>query len=849
MAKVKPGRGGGGSDFNRPDPKTQFEKVARAVSSLETELQRKRTALSSDVKGTEPSAVLVLEIAGELVEDFFLAAKKINLEWLGELDIEDAPVVEGFEELDDDGNAKSNGRTTRKLFLTMADKRGLNIFLGMWRIFNSKPKDWPPGTAKWRDVFSLLTDVRFWSTEDRLRTTGVLEIWREQLKYNKSQDIRCSIELWFRKAPANRISAEAMVRERVEMSGGTVVGNPITIPEIQYHALEVSLQRSDVEKVLAGKVSEIALLQTDEIMLFNGCGQGYAAPQRELAKKDIEWPESGELGKPIVALLDGVPVQNHKALEGRIEVDDVNDLEPRTLVADRAHGTSMASLIAHGDCNAKNLPIGSKILACPILVSSTHDNTVEVFPSERNHLEVVKSTVEHVVANHPQIRVFNLSVGDEGRPFLHSVSPFARLLDWLSYKYNVLFIVSAGNVGNTFKLDISRGELKKRDAKTVREAALRAIRDNAHNNRLLSPAESINSLTVGALSSDYSKVESLPDGHYELLGNPGRPAMYTAVGSGYRGAVKPDLMLPGGKMLYRDFQRFGDADEKPVVEQLPLIRAPGQLVAFPDSLTVASYSRGTSNSAALASRLAVQLHQELTDIRGELDHDDSIHDDEYTAVILKALLLHSNRWRCRGYEQMQEVIGDSVSSRKQKSEAARFLGVGEPSVKRLINESKRKATVLGVGTLTPNQAHSFIFPFPPELSEKNWGKLIFTQAYFSPIKPSRQKYRGALLELDFSKNGMTLKEEADGLGIKPVGAYTVQHAVRKGTSAPVVTEGDSLTVRVSCRPDALNNTTYDPSDYPIKYAVVATLEAKQQIDVQTYVRSKIRPRVRIDQRN
>ncbi|MEE9311038.1 MAG: hypothetical protein V3V10_01375, partial [Planctomycetota bacterium] len=126
------------------------------------------------------------------------------------------------------------------------------------------------------------------------------------------------------------------------------------------------------------------------------------------------------------------------------------------------------------------------------------------------------------------------------------------------------------------------------------------------------------------------------------------------------------------------------------------------------------------------------------------------------------------------------------------------------------------------------------------------GRLVLTLAYIAPIVPSRQSYRAAVLELDSSPSeNLRLKEELDGPESRPYGAYTVQHIVRKGNTAPVVAEGDSLTVRISCRPDALNKTIYDPNDYPIRYALVATLEAKQQIDVQTYIRQRLRPRVRV----
>jgi len=45
----------------------------------------------------------------------------------------------------------------------------------------------------------------------------------------------------------------------------------------------------------------------------------------------------------------------------------------------------------------------------------------------------------------PSVRLINLSIGDPYQPFIRSMSPLAKLLDWLFWLYRVLFIVSAGN--------------------------------------------------------------------------------------------------------------------------------------------------------------------------------------------------------------------------------------------------------------------------------------------------------------------------------------------------------------------------------------------------------------------
>ena len=49
-------------------------------------------------------------------------------------------------------------------------------------------------------------------------------------------------------------------------------------------------------------------------------------------------------------------------------------------------------------------------------------------------------------ASAPSVIVINLSICDSFRPFARVMSPLGRLLDYLSHRYRVLFLISAGNI-------------------------------------------------------------------------------------------------------------------------------------------------------------------------------------------------------------------------------------------------------------------------------------------------------------------------------------------------------------------------------------------------------------------
>ena len=57
-------------------------------------------------------------------------------------------------------------------------------------------------------------------------------------------------------------------------------------------------------------------------------------------------------GKPVVAILDGVPFVNHSILENRLILDDL--MVWKCLSGKRrGHGTVMASLVCHGEIGCK----------------------------------------------------------------------------------------------------------------------------------------------------------------------------------------------------------------------------------------------------------------------------------------------------------------------------------------------------------------------------------------------------------------------------------------------------------------------------------------------------------------
>src|SRR5215208_6144728 len=99
--------------------------------------------------------------------------------------------------------------------------------------------------------------------------------------------------------------------------------------------------------------------------------------------------------EPIAALLDGLPVQNHARLRGRLIIDDPDNLEPRYPVALRRHGTEMASLIVHGDLTRGEAPLSRPLFVTPIMQSTEHGD--ERTPPDRLFVDVIYRAVRRIM--------------------------------------------------------------------------------------------------------------------------------------------------------------------------------------------------------------------------------------------------------------------------------------------------------------------------------------------------------------------------------------------------------------------------------------------------------------------
>lgn len=834
----------GGSDLAKPARDRQGTRLAprfdrlMQVAGNPQELMRFR----EDPAAIAPERAIVFEVAGQL-KDFYKQAQELGLEYLGDYEEEFAPSDDFYD------TQKPERMLPGRVYLAMPDVKALQELLGLWRRYQSG-ENMPRGKTEWRVLFSLLIDVRPWGPQDRV-PQETIDYWRESLHYNPEVPVRFEVELWFHENAQQRVLALARIRTEVNRMGGTVV-HQATIPEIRYDALLVDIPPNQAQALIDHP--DIALARVDEVMFLRP--QSVARCPGKEKPEGEDTPESLDdaplpTGDAIAALLDGLPIQNHIRLANRVTVDDPDDLDANYPINRRKHGTEMASLIVHGDLARVEPPLPRPLLIQPVMQPDSGNS--EQTPPDRLLVDVIHRAVRRIKVGDggepptaPSVVLINLSLGDSWRPFARVVSPLGRLLDFLAHRYRVLFLVSAGNVTDRLVIPdyATSSEFENADPKEREKAVLAALNANKSKRTLFSPAEAINALTIGAAHKSAIFNGRLPANLIDPFTDECLPNMVSAMGLGYRKAVKPDLLLDGGRMPVRI---VGSGDGVTIVPADRPARLFGVKTAAPDSRGSTRYEDftcGTSVATALATRAGHRIFDTLMDSASGSNHDDL--PQQYQALALKALLVHGASWGAKG-EMLDAFFQPQGSGQHvaRRDDITRLLGFGIPDIERVLDCTENRATLLGFGTIAADNALLYRIPIPAELDgQRAFRALTVTLAWFTPINARHQGYRQAALDVSpgtDEKYWIADKRDPCQPTDKTIVRGSLFHEHRTGDRAAVFVDNGELLLRVSCR------ATAGKLDEKVPYALAVSFEVGIEAGIPVYneVRSRIAPQPKV----
>lgn len=305
-----------------PGGSRQADRLAPQFQALTDALAADRVRAAAATGAPDPEMVVVFDLAGTVAE-FRRAAEGLpGLEFLGELEEDRVAADEDFHFVDRDGQAQAKlVPETLYVLLTNAQAAAELVRLfGLWH--NDQTVRLPQGLAPLKQAFAQLRAVRRWGPQDRVRETGLLDAWAEDVEVAGMSTTRVEVELWFRDDAGRRADARAEAQRLIENAGGHVVTSAV-IPGIDYHGLLADLPRSAVETVLQQGPDSIQLLTAGEVMFVSPARPMSIATDELVANSaDVAPDAAAPTGPPRVALLDGLPLANHTELVGRVVIDD-----------------------------------------------------------------------------------------------------------------------------------------------------------------------------------------------------------------------------------------------------------------------------------------------------------------------------------------------------------------------------------------------------------------------------------------------------------------------------------------------------------------------------------------------
>jgi len=819
--------------FERLGPK--FDRLGGVVSE-----PGRLAELREDPGAIVPERALVFVVSGTM-SDFYRAVYAVEgLEFLGE----DEDEVESNEDwaVAEDGTKP----VPMRLYFTIPDRRALEEIVSLWRRFvNEQPLG--HGKAAWHEVFKHLDDVRVWGPQDRL-SPETIRLWEEILHKHPNDPIRFEVELWYREDATRRAAIENSFTEELSRLGGRLLDRA-DIEPIRYHATLVEVPAVVIRELISHPT--VGLAEYDRIMSI--------LPQAVVCDPSAEQDVGGEpttplpldeLSSPVAALLDGLPLTNHVLLRDRLDVDDPDDFASSYGRAEEhVHGTAMASIILHGDLNANATSVRHRLYVRPVMYpqQSMLGSRKEYMPNGRLGIDLIWIAVTRMMGDGetqgtaPTVKIINISLGDDTKRFTGVLSPWAKLIDFLAWKHNLLFIVSAGNITDPIPLpEASTWSSFESAPKPRRQSqVLSNILAHRANRRLLSPAESVNALTVGACFDDL--VATLTTGVFAAPAyfDTNLPNPSSALGLGFRRAVKPEILFPGGMEQVRTRRTHAPIEVVPAGSPNPYFGIKAAAALRNGLLNNTALVNGTSAATALATHGAILVYESLLQIFNS--PGSPVFDSRYYGLIIKALLVHTSRWDTDASGFLRQLVDPDANMHHEhlKAELMRFMGYGRADVERALECTERRASLIGWGVLRAKEVDRYRVPLPASLENiPGYRAVTVTVGWFTPANLNHRGYRMARFEAGPGGDKL-LSLNVENAQVQPshnaVGRGSVFHRRWENDKAAAFVDGGDMLIDISCIATAGN------LDVAIPYGLAITVEVGDGVAVNVY--NEVRARV------
>lgn len=411
---------------------------------------------------------------------------------------------------------------------------------------------------------------------------------------------------------------------------------------------------------------------------------------------------------------------------------------------DWGHGTPMAGLVLYGDVLLQMVRSDGPIDVLHELESMKilprRDSPFTV-PTSLFGLQYTNAVVQLEKAlGKRRRRIYCCAVNDSNDYSGLMPSEWSSAIDRLAFYGPRLFIVSGGNVTNTY------------------EYPLGAYPELNDARPLLSPGQAWNAITVGGYTQLTELDPQTYPGHSTVApAGDIAPQSRTARVWSYQWPVKPDVVFEAGNFAHT----AGDTHSRPF-EDLMLVSTGAEPLTQP--LTTFGF---TSGATALAANFAAQLWSSMPDLRPET---------------IRALMVHSAEWTPR----MQAAFA-SATTVPQKLAWLRRFGWGVPKLSRAMRSLQNDATIIVEGALEPAHdkdehgalaRHQLVWPSLQlaELGDDVLVRIRITLSWFIDPDPGE---RGQRSRYKYQSHGFRFRMKRNP---KDDCAYHVNRLLREGAA-------------------------------------------------------------------
>lgn len=786
----------------RPDRFLHAQAMKEQTVAATQELEKLRRTF-----GVDPSRLLVLRL--EVLD----VNQREALERFG------INIVEELVEKQDDS-------TVFKLLVQFPDEHSLRNFTDEYDQYADESNSrtvLPPGMR--RDLYDALDSVSIVSKEERLGR----RLRREGAP--STEPFYLDVDIW--NPGTESLTDELMVsfRNYLQSRGGSIVRDPLRTHSMILVKVKANLQLLN-ELIDLDLVSLVDLppvpLPEDTFDLLQ---------QINIPDPLPKVPQNG----PVACIVDSGVLAGHPLLRGTVVSEYDFDSGENTTVDLNGHGTQVGGVIVYGDI-ARRIQGNEwspqvNLLSAKVLRNEHNpfdpDNSRAVFPDEERVEEQLKQAIEFIHSEYG-CRVFNLSLGHGDRVYYGGRQlPWAELVDELARTLDIVIIVAAGNVSDPVIPDEHNSNL-------FQVEVSKSLKRPEH--KLIDPATSALSVTVGAVARrDDPSALNLG---MNLAGSArGCPSPFTRCGPGVAGAIKPELVAPGGNFAVDTIAGSLNWRKNDVNLGEPTLNR-----NYVSSNLLRAVC-GTSISAAVVSHIAARMEASLENQLNERPSQN----------LIRALLLSSAKVN----KNVIESLGD------RQSDMLDQVGYGEPNVEYCWSSSNR-VSLLTEDVVDYRTFHVYSLVVPEEFLEERGNRSISVSlAYDPPSRLSRQDYIATAMWLEIF-GGLTTEQvfeyrssyQGDGkpptvpdrnkLNFNPGGQTIRMSTVQKRTwrsnqgtmflNRPDPSGNASLHIFVGCQPRFPNPLGEDSQ----RYAMIVTLEHdSQNVDIYNEIRTNLRTRARI----